>query len=215
MVVVGTQEYLKGCLDMAAAIGATVVAGPAYAPVGRTWLMSADERKTTITRLVESLKPVVAYAEKQQVAIGIEPLNRYETSLINTVEQAMHIVESIDSPMCGVALDTFHMNIEEKDPAAAIRSAKGRIAHVQVCGNDRGAPGNDHQDWPSILDALEAAEYAGPLCIESFSAGNMSLARAASIWRPLERSQDAIATDGLAFLTDLQARRESQRSATR
>ena len=207
MVVVGTQEYLKGCLDMAAAIGATVVAGPAYAPVGRTWLMSADERKTTITRLVESLKPVVAYAEKQQVAIGIEPLNRYETSLINTVEQAMHIVESIDSPMCGVALDTFHMNIEEKDPAAAIRSAKGRIAHVQVCGNDRGAPGNDHTDWPSILDALAAAEYRGPLCIESFSAGNMSLARAASIWRPLERSQDAIATDGLAFLTDLQARR--------
>src|SRR6267378_3903236 len=56
MVVIGTQEYLKGCLDMAAAIGATVVAGPAYAPVGRTWLMSADERKTTITRLVESLK---------------------------------------------------------------------------------------------------------------------------------------------------------------
>ena len=215
MVVVGTQEYLKGCLDMAAAIGATVVAGPAYAPVGRTWLMSADERKTTITRLVESLKPVVAYAEKQQVAIGIEPLNRYETSLINTVEQAMHIVESIDSPMCGVALDTFHMNIEEKDPAAAIRSAKGRIAHVQVCGNDRGAPGNDHTDWPSILDALAAAEYRGPLCIESFSAGNMSLARAASIWRPLERSQDAIATDGLAFLTDLQARREPQRSAIR
>ncbi len=200
---------------MAAAIGATVVAGPAYAPVGRTWLMSADERKTTITRLVQSLKPVVAYAEKRQVAIGIEPLNRYETSLINTVEQAMHIVESIDSPMCGVALDTFHMNIEEKDPHAAIRSAEGRIAHVQVCGNDRGAPGNDHTDWSSILDALAAAEYRGPLCIESFSAGNMSLARAASIWRPLERSQDAIATDGLAFLTDLQARRESQRSATR
>jgi D-psicose/D-tagatose/L-ribulose 3-epimerase len=215
VVVIGTQEYLKGCLDMAAAIGATVVAGPAYAPVGRTWLMSADERRRTIDHLVAALEPVVAHAEERGVAIGIEPLNRYETSVINTVEQALEVVDRINSPNCGVALDTFHMNIEEKDPAAAIRSAKGRIAHVQVCGNDRGAPGNDHQDWPSILDALEAAEYAGPLCIESFSAGNMSLARAASIWRPLERSQDAIATDGLAFLTDLQARRESQRSATR
>ena len=123
------------------------------------------------------------------------------------------MVERIDSPKCGVALDTFHMNIEEKDPAAAIRSARGKVAHVQVCGNDRGAPGNDHTDWPAILDALDAANYRGPLCIESFSAGNMSLARAASIWRPLERSQDAIATDGLAFLTGLLARRASQRSA--
>ncbi len=214
-VVTDTQSYLKGCLDMAAAIGARVVAGPAYAPVGRTWLMSTAERSATIDRLIESLKPVVAHAEEKRVAIGIEPLNRYETSLVNTVEQALQIVESIGSPMCGVALDTFHMNIEEKDPAAAIRSATGRIAHVQVCGNDRGAPGNDHQDWPAILDALEDAHYFGPLCIESFSAGNMSLARAASIWRPLERSQDAIATDGLAFLTGLLARRESQRSATR
>jgi D-psicose/D-tagatose/L-ribulose 3-epimerase len=84
-----------------------------------------------------------------------------------------------------------------------------------VCGNDRGAPGPDHTDWTKILDALEDADYRGPLCIESFSAGNMSLARAASIWRPLERSQDAIATDGLAFLTELMAQRESQRSATR
>ncbi len=214
-VVTETQSYLMGCLDLAAAIGAGVVAGPAYAPVGRTWLMSPDERKVTIDRLVEALRPVVEHAEQRQMQLGIEPLNRYETSLINTVEQALEVVERLDSKACGVALDTFHMNIEEKDPPAAIRAARGRIAHVQVCGNDRGAPGSDHQDWPAILDALDAAEYRGPLCIESFSAGNMSLARAASIWRPLERSQDAIATDGLAFLSGLMARRESQRSATR
>ncbi|MDQ6674143.1 MAG: sugar phosphate isomerase/epimerase, partial [Chloroflexota bacterium] len=78
---------------------------------------------------------------------------------------------------------------------------------VQVCGNDRGAPGSDHVDWAGTLGALDAAGYSGPLCIESFSAGNMSLARAASIWRPLERSQDAIATDGLAFLRSLTAPR--------
>src|SRR5205807_394429 len=123
------------------------------------WLMSADERKTTIDRLVEALKPVVAHAEERQVALGIEPLNRYETSLINTVGQALDVVERLDSKACGVALDTFHMNIEEKDPPAAIRAARGKIAHVQVCGNDRGAPGNDHTDWPAILDALDDAQY--------------------------------------------------------
>src|SRR5260370_13327168 len=150
-VVIGTQIYLKGCLDLAAAIGAGVVAGPAYAPVGRTWLMSADERKSTTARLTEALKPVVAHAEDRGVALGIEPLNRYETSLINTVEQALEVVERIDSPACGVALDTFHMNIEEKEPPAAIRSARGRIAHVQVCGNDPGPPGPGDQDWPPTL----------------------------------------------------------------
>jgi D-psicose/D-tagatose/L-ribulose 3-epimerase len=201
-VVHDTQDYLKGCLDLASAIGAGVVAGPAYAPVGRTWLMQPQERAATITRLVEALKPVVERAERN-VHIGIEPLNRYETSLINTVEQALEVIDRVDSEYCGVALDTFHMNIEEKDLSAAIRAARGHIAHVQVCGNDRGAPGSDHIDWRSVLGALDEAEYVGPLCIESFSAGNLSLARAASIWRPLERSQDAIATDGLRFLREI------------
>jgi D-psicose/D-tagatose/L-ribulose 3-epimerase len=210
--VADTQAYLIGCLDVAAAIGAGVVAGPAYAPVGRTWLMQPDERARTIDRLVDALRPVVAHAANRGVKLGIEPLNRYETSLINTVAQALEIVERLDSPSCGVALDTFHMNIEEKDPAAAIRAARGRIAHVQVCGNDRGAPGNDHTDWAGTLAALDEAGYRGPLCIESFSAGNVVLARAASIWRPLERSQDAIATDGLAFLRGLLARPQAQGS---
>jgi D-psicose/D-tagatose/L-ribulose 3-epimerase len=158
-----------------------------------------------IGRLVENLRPVVAHAENRGVTLGIEPLNRYETSLINTVEQALEVVDRIGSKHCGVALDTFHMNIEEKDPQAAVHSAAGRIAHVQVCGNDRGAPGRDHTDWPSFLKALDEAGYSGPLCIESFSAGNKSLARAASIWRPLEPTQDAIATDGLAFFQHLEA----------
>jgi len=137
------------------------------------------------------------------VVLGLEPLNRYETSLVNTVEQALEIVEALDSPGCAIQLDTFHMNIEEKDPAAAIRLAGSRIGHVQVCGNDRGAPGNDHIDWPSIADALAEVRYVGPVCIESFTAENKTIATAASIWRPLERSQDAIAIDGLAFLRGL------------
>jgi D-psicose/D-tagatose/L-ribulose 3-epimerase len=78
--------------------------------------------------------------------------------------------------------------------------AAGRLAHVQVCANDRGAPGADHMDWAGLRDGLAAAGYRGPLCIESFTADNASIATAASIWRPLARSQDAIATDGLDFL---------------
>lgn len=198
-----TQAYLRTSIDIAARVGAASLGGPIYAAVGRTWGMDTGERATVVRRLVESLRPLADHAGERGVRLGIEPLNRFETSVINTVEQALEVVELLDSPACGVQVDTFHMNIEEKDPAGAIRAAGDRLAHVQVCGNDRGAPGNDHIDWPSIRDAIRDSGYGGPMCIESFTAENKTIARAAAIWRPLERTQDAIATDGLAFLRQL------------
>ena len=198
-----TQAYLRHCVDAAARIGSTVVAGPIYAPVGHTPLLDADARRRTIRSLVDALRPVADHAAASGAALAIEPLNRYETSLVNTVEQALEVIEALDSPGCGLALDTFHMNIEESDPAGAIRAAGSRLHHVQVCGNDRGAPGSDHIDWPSHAAALSDIGYGGAICIESFTAENRTIARAASIWRPLAPSQDRLATDGLAFLRRL------------
>ncbi len=198
--VAATQDYLRSCVDAAVTVGSAVIAGPAYASVGRTWRMSPDERRDCYAELRTNLRPVVEYAAGRGVRIAVEPLNRYETSVLNTVEQALDALDGLPAEGVGLALDTYHLNIEEKDPVAAIRAAGDRIAHVQVCGNDRGAPGADHQDWPALLGALRAAGYAGPLCIESFTAHNQSIATAASIWRPLAESQDALAVDGLAFL---------------
>ncbi len=196
----GTQDYLRGVLDAAAAIGAPAIAGPAYTSVGRTWRMSDAERAAAYAQLRDNLAPVVDHAAQVGVRIGVEPLNRYETSLLNTVDQTLAALDGLPAAHIGVALDTYHLNIEEKDPPAATRRAAGRIVHVQVCGNDRGAPGADHVDWSGFLAALGDAGYGGPLCIESFTADNATIATAASIWRPLARNQDALATDGLAFL---------------
>jgi D-psicose/D-tagatose/L-ribulose 3-epimerase len=198
--VAGTQDYLRTCIDHAARIGAKVVAGPIYSSVGRTWFLEATERPAVLARLVEALKPVVEHAAGRGVTLGIEPLNRYETSLVNTLEQAVEIVDAVGGPGIGVAADTFHMNIEEKDMNSALRDAGPWLAHVQVCGNDRGAPGDDHIDWPGIADALRDARYDGPICIESFTSDNRTIARAASIWRPLAPTQDELATRGLAHL---------------
>jgi D-psicose/D-tagatose/L-ribulose 3-epimerase len=204
-VVAATQAYLSGCIDMAAAVGSGVVAGPMYSSVGRTWRMSADERRRVGEQLRSALAPVAEYAGARGVRLAVEPLNRYETSVLNTVEQGLELLDGLPSELVGLALDTYHLNIEEQDPPAAVRmaGAAGRLAHVQVCANDRGAPGADHMDWPALRSALEDAGYAGPLCIESFTADNATIATAASIWRPLARTQDAIATDGLAFLRSL------------
>src|SRR5690606_1566085 len=117
------------------------------------------------------------------VRLGVEALNRYETSLFNTVEQALELVELVSSDSLGLLLDTYHMNIEEKDPAAAARAAGSAIAHVHTCGTDRGAPGLDQFDWPAFAAALSDAGYAGQLTIESFTAEQESIATAAAIWR--------------------------------
>ena len=201
-VVAATIEYLRHCVEVATQVGSGVVAGPMYATVGRVWRLAHEERRETLRRVAEGLGPVAELAAERGVKLAIEPLNRYETSLINTVDQGLELLDAADHPACGLLLDTFHMNIEEKDPAAAAARAGARIAHVHACGTDRGSPGGDVFDWPRFLAALDGAGYDGPLCIESFTAANEVIATAASIWRPLAGSPDALAADGLAFLRE-------------
>ncbi|GAA4368417.1 sugar phosphate isomerase/epimerase family protein [Paeniglutamicibacter cryotolerans] len=199
-----TGDYLRACIDAADAVGATTVAGPFYAATGRTWRMGEAERQAAYLQLRSHLAPLAEHAADRGICLAIEPLNRYETSLINTVDQALDALEPLLGPGLGLTLDSYHLNIEEQDIAAAVARATGHIAHVQVSGNDRGAVGADHFDWLGFLHALDLAGYAGPLCLESFTAHNASIAVAASIWRPLASTQDALAADSLGYLRNLQ-----------
>ncbi|MGM0930170.1 MAG: sugar phosphate isomerase/epimerase family protein [Actinomycetota bacterium] len=198
-----TQDYLAACIDLARDLGAPAVCGPFYSSTGRVWRMGADDRNEAYRQLRANLAPLAARAEAAGVVLGIEPLNRYETSLINTVEQALEALEPLLGHGVGLALDSYHLNIEERSSSAAIRAAGEHLVHVQVCGNDRGAPGGDQTDWPALVAALDDVGYAGPLNIESFTADNAAIATAASIWRPLAPSEDRLAEDGLAFLRSL------------
>ena len=199
--VVATQDYLSACIRAAADLGSTIVAGPFYAPTGTTWRMDADERRAVGDELRRNLTPLVEEASSKGISLAIEPLNRYETSVLNTVEQALEMLGPSLGPGLGLALDTYHLNIEEKRPHDAIRAAGSAIAHVQVCGSDRGAVGDDHTDWPAILDALDDANYRGVLGLESFTGENATIAVAASVWRPLAASQDELALRSLRYLT--------------
>lgn len=198
-----TQAYLSACIRMAADVGAPAVCGPFYASTGRIWRMDASQRASAYGQLREHLKPLADLAGELGIRIGVEPLNRYETSLINTVDQALEALEPLLGESLGLALDTYHLNIEERSTAAAIRTTGRHLVHVQVCGNDRGAPGGDQTDWQAMLKALDDVGYTGALNIESFTADNASIATAASIWRPLAPSQDQLAVDGLSFLREL------------
>jgi len=197
-----TQAFLRECLDVAATVGAGAIAGPIYTSTGRTWRITPDERVKLYAELRENLAPLADHAGEVGVKIGIEPLVRYETSLINTVEQALEAIDPLPDSI-GLLLDTYHANVEEKDFAESFRLGGPRLAHVHASANDRGAPGADHIDWVGFRDAIRDTGYDGPVVIESFTAENETIATAASVWRPLAVTQDAIAVEGLSFLRAL------------
>ena len=132
--------------------------------------------------------------------LAIEPLNRFETDLVNTVEQAIELCDMVDRPNLGLLVDTFHMNIEEKDVGDAVRSAGSRVFHVQVAENDRGTPGTGQVHWAEFFSALSAIDYQGQIVVESFLPTVAEIARAVSLWRPVAPSMDDLARDGLGFL---------------
>jgi len=197
------HAYIRGCIDATAAIGATNLVGPIYSAVGRTWQQSADERAYDLDVLVRGLQELSVYAHDKGVILGIEPLNRFETSFINTADQAIEVIDRVAHPACKIMLDTFHMNIEEKSLGDAIIAVGARLVHLHACENDRGAPGSGHVSWLDVADAIGDIEYDGPVVIESFTSKVKSIARAAAIWRSFEESQDALAQNGVTFLKQL------------
>ena len=195
------KAYIRAACDIGAAIGAKVFCGPLYAAVGK--LVGRPRNADEWTRAVEGLQEVAPHAADCGMALAVEPLNRFETYFINIAADAVRLVREVDHPAVRVMLDTFHMNIEEKDLPAAIRSAGSLLHHVHCSENDRGTPGTGHTDWRGVFAALREVGYDGRLVIESFVLGNEAIAKAAAIWRDIAPSGDELARDGLRFLRQM------------
>ena len=116
--------------------------------------------------LVEGFGRLAAHAEAEGVIIALEPLNRYENHMINTLAQARALCAEIGSPALGIAADTYHMNIEEADPVAALVAAGPWIRHIQLSDSNRLEPGAGHIDWTMMLDAIWSIGYTAELAYE-------------------------------------------------
>jgi len=194
------MEYCQALIDQAVVLGCPSLIGPVYSVVGKADAVEPARQKEEWALVVGNLKVLAKYAEARGVMICIEPLNRFETDFLNTCDQGLRLIKAINSPAVKLHLDTFHMNIEEKDQAAAIRKAGRHLGHFHACGSDRGTPGGDHIDWPGIVKALKAVRYDGDVVIESFTTDVKVIARAAAIWRKIEPNRNDIAIKGLKFL---------------
>lgn len=197
------SEYIRAVIDQAAAMGCPRVIGPVYSVVGLIGPHEDAEKKQQFDLVVKNLKPLAAYAEKKGVEICIEPLNRFETDFLNTVDQGLKLVKAVGSKAVKLHLDTFHMNIEEKNQPEAIRKAGKLLGHFHACGTDRGTPGGDSLNWKEIVKALKEVGYDQDVVIESFTTDVKVIARAAAIWRKIEPKRDDIAVKGLANLRTL------------
>jgi D-psicose/D-tagatose/L-ribulose 3-epimerase len=194
-------DYLKRCVERTVELGAHLLCGPLYAALG---VMTGSRRtQDEWKRAVEGLRVVGHRAEQLGVTLCLEPLNRFETYFLNTLEDASQLIHEIGDPNIRIHFDTFHANIEEKKPAVALRSAAKDLGHVHISENDRGIPGTGHVDWHGILSVLREVGYDGWLTIESFAQPEPELAAAASIWRDLAPSGDDLAVRGLKFLRSL------------
>jgi D-psicose/D-tagatose/L-ribulose 3-epimerase len=196
-------EYLKACVDGLALVGGKHLVGPFYSAVGRTWQQTAEEREHDLKILVKILRDLAAYASTKGITLGLEPINRFETSFITTADQAIELVDRVNHPSLKIMLDTFHMNIEENSMGDAIRRVGSRLIQVHSNENNRGTPGAGHVPWQEVAQALKDIHFDGIFVIESFTNKVKSIAKAAAIWRPLAPSQDALAADGIIFLKKL------------
>lgn len=198
-----TLDYITGCLDFAVAVGSPIFCGPCYSEVGKRRYLPEDKRKAEWELAATGLRQACEAAGARKLRIAIEPLNRFETDLVNTAAEAVQLVRDIAHPAAGVMLDSFHMTIEEQDLERAIVTAGPHLVHVQVSENQRGIPGTGLTNWAAFARGLRAVNYRGSVVIESFTPENRDLAAAVCIWKRHAPDQDTFAKQGLGFLTQL------------
>jgi D-psicose/D-tagatose/L-ribulose 3-epimerase len=174
-----------------------------YSAVGKARMVSPEQRKVEWDRAVKNIRKVCEFAIADGLEIALEPLNRFESDLINTCDDVMRLIRDVNHPAAKVLLDGFHMSIEERSIEKAIVTAGEKLIHVQVSENYRGTPGTGQTNWDAFQRGLERIDYNGVVSIESFTPEIKELAGAVCIWKNLASNQDQFASEGFAFLNQL------------
>ena len=178
--------HVQAALEQAQALGGTILTGPLLYPVGTfTGAAPTDEERTL---LQDSLKRIAELAERMDMRVALEPLNRFQGYLLTCVDDGLLLCRGSGSTRIGLLLDVFHMNIEEPDTAAAIRKAAERCFHLHVSARNRDVPGSDTFDWASWRQAVDDIGYEGWVTVEAFCFTDAEAAVKAHLWHPPKRT---------------------------
>jgi len=193
-------DHMKWAVECAAALGAPVLAGPFYQPLGKFSGKGPTEDEKA--RCAEVHREAADAAAGADITLTVEPLNRFECYFLNTIADAAAYAKRVDRPNFGIMYDTFHANLEERDPVGCITENIDLIRHVHVSENDRGTPGRGHVPWAETFRALRGGGYDGWLTIESFGRTLPELAATTCVWRDLSGSAEEVYTEGFRLIRD-------------
>lgn len=202
--------HVKRILESMPKVGATVLAGVSYAG----WQampghgITPDEKRRKEDLAVDAMRALMRVAEDNGVTYCCEVVNRFEHYLLNTAAEGVAFVKRLDSPNAKLLLDTFHMNIEEDDMAAAIRDAGPHLGHFHVGENNRRPPGMGKLPWQDIAAALREIDYQDAVVMEPFILTGGSIPYDIKVWRDLsqgadEATMDTMAADACRFMKTL------------
>lgn len=190
-------EYLRWAVETTAKIGSRGLAGVVYAPWG---VYDPANKVQRAQRSSEAFAAIDADLERHDVTLGIEAINRFETDLVNTAAEAVAMAQASGSRRVGALLDTFHLNIEEKDVKAAIKQTAERLVHFHVSDNDRGVPGSGHVPWDEVKSGLQAINYDAWIVAEMFVIKGNPASADLNIWRNIEPDATDAARRALSFM---------------
>jgi len=178
-------EALKRAIDMTSIMEANLLTGVVHAAWGVSNSLGKG-KEDKFKNSSNSIKKISSLLIEKNIKLGIEPLNRYESDFINTVDEGIRLCELIDHPNVGLLLDAYHMNIEEKNMCQSIEKARDKLFHFQVAENDRGVPGSGSINWSEIIDTLKKINYKGCISLEMFIQANVDTSKDLFTWRNIE-----------------------------
>ena len=194
-------SHLSDCIETAAEMGAHLLGGPLYAPIGYL----PDHRPTMEEGAwaVEAFQSLANRLDACEVTLAIEPVNRSETFFLRTAAEAKALCDAVAHARVGVTIDTFHANIEEKSIPAAIELLGSHLKHMHISENDRGNIGTGHIDFPGIVKALDQMDYCRYLTIEGFGYSAEDCTSPGHLWAAPDVTPDDIAVKGIRYLKNL------------
>jgi D-psicose/D-tagatose/L-ribulose 3-epimerase len=203
-------DVLMSALDVAHGIGAKFMGGVLFSALAKypgpasplCWSNSAG-----------AIKELAQEAALKDVTLGIEFVNRYESNLLNTVEQTLRFLDDVDEPNAVVHADVYHMNIEEEGFRNPLLLAGDRLGYVHIGESNRGYLGTGTIDFDEVFGALVDANYTGPMTFESFSSAvvDPQLSNTLAVWRNLWTDGMDLATKAHAFITEGMQRQRDAR----
>jgi len=191
-------DRMKHVLECCAALGADRVSGPLHSTLGH--FSGEGPTRAELDRSVRSQRKIGGIAAEYGVTVCLEALNRFECYLLNTMDALADHIKAVDHPNIRAMYDTFHANIEEADPIAALTRHKDVVRHIHISENDRGVPGRGNIPWGETFAAIKAIGYDDWLTIEAFGRGLPDLAAATKVWRDFAESPEAVYRDGFAHI---------------